>query len=289
MACQNAQTASQVVVLRDAQGKYQGSFAVLTDITAQKQVEQALLQAKEAAERAHLLERERRQESERRQRLAEGLAEVLPGCPERQTTAGGCAEPDCPPGPTTPAAQAAAIYSLEGPGGTFRPQATQGSIGALFSERSLLVIGPVLHEAVARRQPVTSIELSTAAGHNLDLNRQTELTSHTEEHWHLSGGAHPARRPRLWCPGGVSLRAAVNNRRGQGNRRAIMTAQAALAVENTRLRDEVQEAAIAAERTRLARDLHDSVTHGAFFGQPDQRDLAAHLGALSTGRRARPG
>jgi two-component system nitrate/nitrite sensor histidine kinase NarX len=43
-----------------------------------------------------------------------------------------------------------------------------------------------------------------------------------------------------------------------------MAAQAALAVENTRLRAEVEEAAIAAERTRLARDLHDSVTQALF-------------------------
>jgi PAS domain S-box-containing protein len=40
--------------------------------------------------------------------------------------------------------------------------------------------------------------------------------------------------------------------------------QAALAVENARLRDEVEKAAVAAERNRLARDLHDAVTQTLF-------------------------
>ncbi len=40
--------------------------------------------------------------------------------------------------------------------------------------------------------------------------------------------------------------------------------QAALAIENARLREHLQEAAAAAERDRLARDLHDSVTQSLF-------------------------
>lgn len=39
---------------------------------------------------------------------------------------------------------------------------------------------------------------------------------------------------------------------------------AALAIENARLRDKVEEAAVAAERSRLARDLHDAVTQTLF-------------------------
>jgi signal transduction histidine kinase len=40
--------------------------------------------------------------------------------------------------------------------------------------------------------------------------------------------------------------------------------QAALAIENTRLREQVQRTAVTAERSRLARDLHDSVTQSLF-------------------------
>lgn len=40
--------------------------------------------------------------------------------------------------------------------------------------------------------------------------------------------------------------------------------QAALAIENARLREQVSRSAVAAERTRLARDLHDAVTQTLF-------------------------
>jgi signal transduction histidine kinase len=40
--------------------------------------------------------------------------------------------------------------------------------------------------------------------------------------------------------------------------------QAALAIENARLRAQVEEVAVAAERSRLARDLHDAVTQTLF-------------------------
>jgi signal transduction histidine kinase len=40
--------------------------------------------------------------------------------------------------------------------------------------------------------------------------------------------------------------------------------QAALAIENARLRTQVERAAVAAERNRIARDLHDSVTQTLF-------------------------
>src|SRR5690606_6306783 len=40
--------------------------------------------------------------------------------------------------------------------------------------------------------------------------------------------------------------------------------QAALAIENARLREQVQRSAVAAERNRLARDLHDAVTQTLF-------------------------
>ena len=40
--------------------------------------------------------------------------------------------------------------------------------------------------------------------------------------------------------------------------------QAALAIENARLREQMERSAVAAERSRLARDLHDSVTQALF-------------------------
>jgi signal transduction histidine kinase len=55
--------------------------------------------------------------------------------------------------------------------------------------------------------------------------------------------------------------------------------QAALAIENARLREQMERSAVAAERLRLARDLHDSVTQSLF---------AASLQAEALRRKWRP-
>ncbi|MFA4965117.1 MAG: GAF domain-containing protein [Thermoleophilia bacterium] len=55
--------------------------------------------------------------------------------------------------------------------------------------------------------------------------------------------------------------------------------QAALAIENARLREQLERSAVAAERLRLARDLHDSVTQSLF---------AASLKAEALSRKWRP-
>ena len=54
--------------------------------------------------------------------------------------------------------------------------------------------------------------------------------------------------------------------------------QAALAIENARLRARIEEAAIEAERTRIARDLHDSVTQSLFAASLKGEALAELLG-----------
>jgi len=57
--------------------------------------------------------------------------------------------------------------------------------------------------------------------------------------------------------------------------------QAALAVENARLREDVERAAAAAERIRLARELHDSVTQ-SLFAASLEADVAAELCTAGT-------
>jgi signal transduction histidine kinase len=54
--------------------------------------------------------------------------------------------------------------------------------------------------------------------------------------------------------------------------------QAALAIENARLRARIEETAIEAERNRLARDLHDSVTQSLFAASLKGEALAELLG-----------
>jgi PAS domain S-box-containing protein len=75
--------------------------------------------------------------------------------------------------------------------------------------------------------------------------------------------------------------------------------QAALAIENARLRAAIEETAIEAERTRLARDLHDSVTQSLFAaslkaealmemldGRDEAADAARELRRLARGALA---
>jgi len=57
--------------------------------------------------------------------------------------------------------------------------------------------------------------------------------------------------------------------------------QAALAIENARLRARIEETAIEAERTRLARDLHDSVTQSLFAASLKAEVLAELVGSGS--------
>lgn len=58
---------------------------------------------------------------------------------------------------------------------------------------------------------------------------------------------------------------------------AAFADQAALAIENTRLRSHIEEAAAEAERTRLARELHDSVTQSLFAASLKAEALADSL------------
>ena len=70
--------------------------------------------------------------------------------------------------------------------------------------------------------------------------------------------------------------------------------QAALAIENARLREQVERSAVDAERLRLARDLHDSVTQSLFAASLQaealRRGVAAGLcgDAAESGRRPAP-
>jgi signal transduction histidine kinase len=241
---------------------------VVADITVQKRVEQALIQAKEAAEAARasaesaqLEELGRRHESERRRRLAEGLADVLAALNAKRSL-DDVLNLVVRQARRLLGAQAAAIYGLEAPGGTLRVHATQGAIGALFSEPSSLAIRAVIEQAIAQRRPVASAELPTDSGRNLDVNRQTDFSQAAGQNGFLAApillrdlayGALVVYRSGPWSVTSEDKEIS-----------ALMAAQAALAVENTRLRAEVEEAAITGERTRLARDLHDSVTQALF-------------------------
>ncbi len=61
--------------------------------------------------------------------------------------------------------------------------------------------------------------------------------------------------------------------------------QAALAIENARLREQMERSAVAAERSRLARELHDSVTQSLFAASLTAEALLPRAGPASAQAR----
>ncbi len=211
------------------------ALAFITDITKRRQAEEALRRYASELERRVA---ERTQEIERRRRVAEGLRDILAvlnsGRPLREILdhivlqALEHLRPD-----------AVAIYRHAGdPGGDPGPS-----------------VGPAAAE-------------STPPGRLLAASEGLVVDSHT--------GMAQANRYRSVLAVPLNVKGAIYGticfyyyapRTFSQEERELAVAfadQAALAIENARLRDQVEQAAVTAERHRLARELHDSVTQTLF-------------------------
>jgi PAS domain S-box-containing protein len=236
------------------------------DITAHKQAEQALQTAKEAAEQARLEEWERRQEADRRRRMAESLADVLAALNSNQ-----------------PLDQvldfialqarhlldnhAVAIYRLQDTAGILALQAAKGLPSGCIAGTDTPPGLEALRQAVGARQPVLIPDVADSLPDDAPLALDTE-GSVTE-----AGGS-------VFCQALLAVPIVVQDevyggmllyyaepRTFSGDElelAAVFGDQVALAIENARLREQVKQAAATAERSRLARDLHDSVTQALF-------------------------
>jgi PAS domain S-box-containing protein len=218
--------------------------------------------------RLYLAEQEQLGESEQRRQVAEGLRDILKAINSNQpldqvldfivsqavqnlgTTAG-------------------AIYLLDEEGETLSRCASQGMEDQDLRDQHRVGRGFV-GEAVQQRQPAF---ICDSAVLRLQLHRYAEHHGWSEslqalEQLSLKYGAAMAApligkddvygavvllcaRPREFSEEEVDLALAFAD-------------QAALAIENARLRAQAAEAAVAAERNRLARDLHDAVTQTLF-------------------------
>ncbi len=212
------------------------ALAFITDITKRRQAEEALRRYASELERRVA---ERTQEIERRRRVAEGLRDILAvlnsGRPLREILdhivlqALEHLEPD-----------AVAIYRHAGDGG---PESSAG---------------PAAPESVPPAQP----------GRLLAASEGLMVDSHT--------GMAQANRYRSVLAVPLNVKGAIYGticfyyyapRTFSQEERELAVAfadQAALAIENARLREQVEQAAVTAERHRLARELHDSVTQTLF-------------------------
>jgi PAS domain S-box-containing protein len=256
-------TSSRPVVVEN---RFSGVQGVLVDITERVLAEQALQDAKEVAEAARREEVERRLEADQRRRIAESLADVLAVLNSNQdldqvldyiaVQAGQLLEN-----------QAVAIYNLQGETETLSIQATQGLPIGYVAGADIPIGHGALSKAVRLREPVTVADVMVGLFDNGEL-AQDAYHRALVEYWadiyrallavpiivkdEIYGGiVLYFAKPRTFSDDEIGLAMAFAN-------------QAALAIENSRLRDQVQLTAATAERSRLARDLHDAVTQTLF-------------------------
>jgi PAS domain S-box-containing protein len=250
----------------NVENRFSGVQGVLADVTERALAEQALQDAKEVAEAARRDEVERRLEADQRRRIAESLAGVLAVLNSNQdldkvldyiaVQAGQLLEN-----------QAVAIYNLQGETESLSIQAAQGLPIGYVAGADIPIGHGALSKAMRLREPITvpdvmaglfdDDELAQDAYHRAlveywaDIYRALLAVPVIVQDEVYGGIVLYFSQPRTFSDDQVDLAVAFAN-------------QAALAIENSRLRDQVQLTAATAERSRLARELHDAVTQTLF-------------------------
>lgn len=243
------------------------------DITEHKWVEQTLREAidlaevaQQEAEAAKLEAEKRQQEAERRRQTAESLREVvsilnsnasledvLQSLVAKVVLLLGC--------------QAAAIYGYDPESGTVRVQAAIGLAGRDLARVNVPSCTPAVKRSLFPSWPVAIPDLTAVAVSQdepgLEVQELLLLAPPVEEY-----------RALLAVP--ILIKEEIYGRlrlyydaphefsEEEVALATLFSDQAALTIENARLREQVKQIAIIDERNRLARDLHDSVTQTIF-------------------------
>lgn len=211
-------------------------------------------------------EQARRRESERRRYVAEGLRDILAILNSNRplqeildyivAQAGRLLGSD-----------AVAIYQLQNEAGLLSIQAARGLPADYVAEADIPVDQSALGQAVVTRRPVAVSDLAVALAEDGDLQLDPQQQA-------LAARLANSYRALLVVPlvvkdevyGDILLCYPEPRDFSEDEISLAVTFcdQAALAIENARLRAQVEEVAVAAERSRLARDLHDAVTQTLF-------------------------
>jgi signal transduction histidine kinase len=162
---------------------------------------------------------------------------------------------------------AGAVYRLQPDRKLLAIQAAQGLPPEYVASVTIPVGQGAVGQAVLERRPVPICDVQTAFPENHPLMRDPERRTHLvamATQYRALLGIPLMVKDEVY--GGIVL---YNTEPRQFSDDEIELAmvfgdQAALAIENARLRAQAEETAIAAERSRLARDLHDAVTQTLF-------------------------
>jgi signal transduction histidine kinase len=199
---------------------------------------------------------ERWREAERRRLIAESLREILAALNSNQ------------PLPTILDliaaqarrlldTQAAGIYRLENEDGRWAVQAARGLLVTYVAGSNVPIGQSTLRQAILARRPLI--------GSHANSVHATEEAPRPRLGWYGAWLAVPIiTKDEVY--GGMLLYYTEPRALSEEEIQLATTFcdQAALAIENARLREQVEQAAAAAERERLARDLHDAVTQTLF-------------------------
>lgn len=248
------------------------------DITEEVQAELSLEAAREAAEAARHQEAARRREAERRRLIAESLRAILAALNSDQSLET-ILDLIASQARRLLDTQAVGIYRLESEADTWSVEASRGLLVTYVAGSKVPVGQDTLREAILTRHPAIHVGRGDAPKEEPDRPKDVAIAPGPRP----EDGLHPGAAGRSWLGwyqawlavpiitkgeifGGMLLYYTEPRTLSEEEVQLAIafSDQAALAIENARLREHVEQAAAAAERERLARDLHDAITQTLF-------------------------
>ena len=270
----------------DENGRLTHFNGMTIDITEQKQAQETLSNInqaleKQVAERTREIEEQHREEqrhhheSERRRLVAEGLRDILAQLNSKQSL------PDLLDAIVAQAdslldSDSVALYLLNEDENTLKIHAARGQLDPLIREVTLPAGVGTIGRVVAERQPmvvpnVSQLPIYTSQKAANELDTAVFVDAARQEA--LAAAMHQFQAV-LGLPliaqdvvyGGLAFyyHQPQDFSDEEINLATIFADQAALAIQNARLRDNAEQMAVQDERNRLARELHDAVTQTLF-------------------------
>jgi signal transduction histidine kinase/CheY-like chemotaxis protein len=220
------------------------------NITERKLAEEALRAAKEAAEQA-------RREEEKRRQIAESLRDILSVLNSTRAL-DAVLDYIVLQAERLLGSQAVAIYRSQGEAGDLVLQAAEGlpdgspaDAGSAYAGSAYAGVPggmQALEQAVQAQRPVAVSGTNAPSSHPYRALLAVPIIVNAQSY---GGMVLFYVEPRTFTADEIELA-------------VLFATQVALAIENARLRDQLERAAVTAERSRLARELHDAVTQTLF-------------------------